>query len=108
MHQLLTPINAADQPILDRARRIYEEQFGHEISGIALRELNSRLGIDITTAILYVHFESKLLARSVGSIPDTADQRPLMVAIAPGAFYQEHPEVGGDGSVLIELSAKHS
>ena len=108
MHQLLAPIDAADEPILDRARCIYEEQFGHEISSIELRALNSRLGIDITTAILYVHFESKLLARSVGSIRDTADQRPLMVAIAPGAFYKEHPEVGGDGSELIELSTKHS
>ena len=35
-----------------------------------------------------------------------ADNRPLLVAIAPGAFYKEHPETGGDGRALIELS-KH-
>jgi len=107
MHQLLAPVNAADQPILDRARRIYKQEFSREISSIALRELNSRLGIDIATAVLYVHFESMLLKRSAGSIPDAADRRPLMVAIAPGAFYKEHPEVGGDGRELIELSQKH-
>lgn len=108
MHQLLAPVNAADQPVLDRARDIYTQELASEIKGSAVRELNSRLGTDMATAVLYVHFESKLLASEHRSMVRDADQQPLLVAIAPGAFYKEHPEVGADGRELIELSARQS
>ncbi|MCA9009055.1 MAG: hypothetical protein KDB01_04880, partial [Planctomycetaceae bacterium] len=57
---------------------------------------------------LYVHFASRLSHCAVGSIHDAADARPLLVAVVPGAFYREHPEVGADGRELIELSAQQA
>ncbi len=108
MRQLLAPVDTADQPILDRARAIYEQELSGDISGSVLRDLNSRRGIDIATAVLYVHFESKLLASADDLTVQPADQGPLMVAVAPGAFYKEHPEVGADGRELMELSTQQS
>jgi hypothetical protein len=104
MHQLLAPVDPADLPLLVRAREIYAQELGNQISRSELRELNLRLGTDMATAVLYVHFESKLRASAEPSTARAADQRPLMVAIAPGAFYKEHPEVGADGRELLELS----
>lgn len=106
MHQLLAPVDSADLPLLVRAREIYAQEFGNEISRSELRELNLCLGTDMATAVLYVHFESKLRASAEPSMARAADQRPLMVAIAPGAFYKEHPEVGADGRELLELSTR--
>ncbi len=108
MRQLLTPVDTADQPILDCARIIYEQELTGDINASILRELNSRLGIEIATAVLYVHFESKLLRSAQELIIPAADQRPLMVAVAPGAFYKEHPEIAADGRELIELAAQQS
>lgn len=106
MHQLLAPVPPADQPVLDRARCIYEQDLSGEINEAMLRDLNSRLGTDIATAVLYVHFESRLTHCAVEYSHDAADARPLLVAVVPGAFYREHPEVGADGRELIELSAQ--
>ncbi len=106
MRQLLAPVDPADQPVLNHARCIYERELSGKINEAILRDLNSRLGTDIATAVLYIHFESMLRHHAVEHIRDAADLRPLLVAIVPGAFYREHPEVGADGRELIELSVQ--
>jgi hypothetical protein len=110
MHKLLAAIDRADRPVLDRARKIHAGQDGVVTSQV-LREINARSGTDMATSVLYVHFESKLKETSADVIanqPDPASDRPVLVAIAPGAFYKEHPEIGADGRALIELSKQHS
>jgi hypothetical protein len=104
MRQLLAPVDPADQPVLNRARCIYEQELSGKINEAILHDLNSRLGTDIATAVLYVHFESRVPYHAVQQIGNTADLRPLLVAVVPGAFYREHPEVGADGRELLELS----
>ena len=59
--------------MLDRARCIYEQDLSGEINEAMLRDLNSRLGTDIATAVLYVHFASRLSHCAVGNIRDAAD-----------------------------------
>lgn len=104
MRQLLAPVDSADQRVLNCARRIYEQELSGQINEAILRDLNSRLGTDIATAVLYVHFESRVPHHAVQYNRDADDLRPLLVAVVPGAFYREHPEVGADGRELIELS----
>lgn len=111
MQSLLCPIEVADQPIIDQARAIYESDLGGIVSEATIRKLNARLGTDVATAVLYLHFESKLLAlreepllRSK-SIETGRQGQPLLVAVVPGAFYEEHPETGADGRELIALSS---
>ena len=110
MNKLLATIDSADQPVLERAREIHARE-GGVVTSHVVREINNRFGTDMATAVLYLHFESKLKEESTGAIlnqPDTANDRPLLVAIAPGAFYKEHPEIGADGRDLIELSKQCS
>ena len=108
MHQLLAPVTPTDQPILNRARQIYADRFGEEITSEVVRNLNRQFGTDLATAILYVHFEMKLLASDRPFAVDVAGKRPLLIAVSPGAFYREHPEVGADGRELLELCSKQS
>jgi hypothetical protein len=110
MHRLLAPIDSTDKPVLDRAGEIVANENGVVTSRL-VREVNDRLGTDLATSVLYVHFVSKLEKTGRVAIvnqADPADARPLLVAIAPGAFYKEHPEIGADGQDLIELSRQRS
>ncbi len=100
MQTLLGRIDALDRPIIDRARRLYEP-FGSQFDREAVCQVNAAMGTDIATALLYVHFESKLL----GSTPvgqAQSDTRPMQIAIVPGAVYKEHPEVRR--VILVSLS----
>ena len=102
MQALLGRIDALDRPIIDRARRLYAP-FGSQLDREAVWQVNTSMGTDIATALLYVHFESKLLVSApVGQAK--SDTRPMQIAIVPGAFYKEHPEVGSDGSDLQRIS----
>ena len=102
MQALLGMIDGLDRPIIDRARRLYSP-LGSQLDREAVCQVNAAMGTDIATALLYVHFESKLLASApVGQAK--SDTRPMQIAIVPGAFYKEHPEVGGDGSDLQRIS----
>ncbi len=106
MQKLLAAIDGADQSVLQRAREIHAQE-GGVVTSHVVRAVNNRFGTDMATAVLYLHFESKLTEASSGEIlhrPETANDHPLLVAIAPGAFYKEHPEIGADGRDLIELS----
>ena len=113
MRELLSTIDTKDRPILKRARDIYERGLRQNFGIDELRNLNSRLGTDIATAVLYVHFESKLSnVRELWNVNRQhkveSDNRPLLVAISPGAFYREHLEIGADGREVIELSKRKS
>ena len=102
MQALLGQIDARDQATIDRASRLYSS-FGNRLDREAIRQVNVSMGTDVATALLYVHFESQLLASTlVGQ--NRPDSRPMQLAIVPGAFYKEHPEVGGDGGELRRLS----
>ncbi len=109
--KLLAPIDGVDRLVLDRAREIHAKEFGAIVTRRAIRAINARFGSDIATSVLYLYFESKLQqAREPSMVhPDRpVIGGPLLVAIAPGAFYKEHPEIGADGRDLIELSQSRS
>jgi hypothetical protein len=109
MHSLLSTIDVADEPILNRAREICRRNIDGSMTEAIVRDINAALGTDMATAVLYAHFESKLLAGHQGHFNPSGERdrhQPLLVAIVPGAFYKEHPQTGGDGRDLIELSAQ--
>ncbi len=109
MRSLLSTVDVADRPILDRARQMYRDQLAETITGSIVRDLNSRYGTDLATAVLYAHFESKLLSFDAQTFREDSavdPRKPLLVAVVPGAFYQEHPEIGADGRDLIQLSQR--
>ncbi len=104
MTSLLAPIDAVDQPLLSRAREVYTLRYGGSMDELKLRDLTCEFGTDMATAVLYTHFEALCLAHQSVQRPCGDDRRPLLLAIAPGAFYQQHPEVGANGRELLELS----
>ena len=105
MKPLLAPVDAVDQPVLQRAREIYAQRFGDALDAVQVKSLTSEFGTDVATAVLYAHFEALWLADETIQRADGDDRRPLLLAIAPGAFYKQHPEVGADGRELIEMAA---
>lgn len=94
------------------------ERVQREVTGLrgglpdraALRELSARHGIDHATALLH----EALLASPHGELLRRLDRRPLTlqppprvrVLVAPTLFWREHPEIGGDGRLVVEVARR--
>jgi hypothetical protein len=76
----------------------------------ALRSLTDRHGIDHATALLH----EALLASPHGELLRRLERRGLGLAVpphvhvlvAPTMFWREHPEIGGDGRLVVEVARR--
>ena len=102
MQSLLPPTDPLDQPTIDVADDLYRNHFDGHVNREVLRETNRWRGTDVATALLYLHFYHQLAGTP--AIKPPQNNKPWMLAIVPGAFYREHPEIGGDGRALAEVA----
>lgn len=105
MHSLLPEPDPSDRPIFDAARDYLGEKLGSNVTRESLREINHRHGTDFATAVLYHHFYNRLPQQP--SAAPAMNRRPWMIAIVPGAFYKEHPEIGGDGREIHAFAKRN-
>ena len=103
MRSLLPEPNATDQATLDAGRELYDKSPTSTPSRDQIRQLNQRYGTDVTTAFLFWHFYHQVPPLS--ALNPVCDKNDWMIAIVPGAFYKEHPEIGGDGRDIAERAA---
>jgi hypothetical protein len=82
-----------------------------DLTAAALAEIAHAHGIDFATAVLH---DRLLRSRPDGSPPVLASARPALaaamknrlVAVAPGAFYREHPATGADGQRVMDVAKR--
>ena len=105
----LTP---ADRDLLERAAAYREYPSLQELSEGALQQVTRDEGIDFATALLYQRLsvcpKNSQALEALGQF----EKGPLfntpccdaILAVAPGAFYVEHPDTGADGSKLLKAA----
>lgn len=107
---LLAVPDARDRDLFDKANEYYRAHSTKDDTRNLVRSANSKFGTDFATAVLYHHFQSQLMDWSVDSQPiqDPSSDEPqkLKLVIAPGAFYREHPDAGGDGKSIFAVAQK--
>jgi hypothetical protein len=77
----------------------------------ALARLTADRGVDFATAVLY----ESLLAGPDRQFIEAIDRREVPAAlpaetarvlVVPTLFYREHPEIGGDGALIVEIARR--
>ncbi|MAT71765.1 MAG: hypothetical protein CMJ58_19835 [Planctomycetaceae bacterium] len=99
--------DVADRAVLDAAAAWLRRADADELAGDWPRRLAVRQGTDVATAALYlsVRQSDRCLDLTTGAgvarpVEMGATAIPLHVAVAPGAFYREHPGTGADGAAV--------
>lgn len=106
MKSIVPRPDVIDHPTIDSAAGIYRERLhgtlDPDIVRNVVREVNRSHGTDVATALLYLHFYDRLGENM--ECHHQCESKPWMIAIVPGAFYKEHPEIGGDGREIESLA----
>jgi hypothetical protein len=102
-------VDIEDRQLLDQAVAWLHAADPQALCGDWPRALAQERGVDFATAALYVDVRENKPSRPTfkSEAPsDDARQRlkELTVAVAPGAFYREHPWTGADGAAIREAA----
>ena len=100
-------LNDEDAALVQRVAAWMAQMEPESVNEQVLSELPATEGIDFATALLYQQIVTSPLhgpfIRRIRTIRRSAAQNlGLAFAIAPGAFYREHPQTGADGRRLRE------
>lgn len=98
--------------LLHEASTVYPELSYARLSTEVLARIIQERGVDFATALFYDRIrrspehgpfitEVEALEPDLRTLPRLAGK----VVIAPGAYYREHPELGGDGLLLRQVAA---
>ncbi len=99
-----------DEVQLARKAQTHVDEFGGRIpTATELTELTQSQGVDMATMAFY---EAVRAAEHNRDFVDAVDQQPvgqstdkrITLLILPALFYQEHPEVGGDGAQVASVA----
>lgn len=96
-----------DRPVLAAAAEWLQLAGPEELVGDWPRRLAAERGIDVATAALYLSVRQSDrcldMAKDLDLAPGFNELQapiPFHVAVAPGAFYREHPGTGADGAAV--------
>jgi hypothetical protein len=102
-------VDEQDRALLEQAAAWLRNADPRMLRGDWSRELARERGIDFATAALYWHVCSTRPADWLAGDGESASAAlhklalaDLTVAVAPGAFYKEHPWTGADGAAIRE------
>jgi hypothetical protein len=105
------PLTAEDRDTLDRAAQ-WQPQIGlDELNVDSLREIASREGLELATAVLYDRIRrsqrhgpviQKIEEHEV--LASNARAENSLIGVVPGAFWQEHPHTGADGRRIFSIA----
>jgi hypothetical protein len=102
-------VDEQDRALLEQAAAWLRNADPKVLRGDWPRELARERGIDFATAALYWHACSTKPADWLAADGESANEAllklalaDLTVAVAPGAFYKEHPWTGADGAAIRE------
>jgi hypothetical protein len=103
-----------ERALIERAAHWPKYPVLADLSADVLREISGSKGIDFATALLFNRIvrspEHEPFIRRLESLgkATTDNIRPLnaTLAVAPGAFYIEHPNTGANGHVLRQEAAR--
>jgi hypothetical protein len=106
---------AKDLDLLDRVAAWPGIDSWSELTQPVLARLAAKQGLDFATALLYDRLRRsdrhgpfiRRVNALVANSPCFPRQLDLLLAVAPGAFYQELPGTGGDGRKLREAVAAY-
>ncbi len=83
---------------------------GSDLTQNKLAEITSSQGVSCATAVLYQHITNlnKKFIETVNSYPKAfaTPFQPTKIIVIPGMFYKEHPDIGGDGSLVRSIAEK--
>jgi len=109
-----------EKELLDAAHSYRPELTAEALDAEILRRIAEERSIDFATAVFYTRvvaeesnraFYEFVARRSAAyeeerrPLPDYSDRR-VMLALAPGMFYQDNPEIGADGRQLRALASR--
>jgi hypothetical protein len=109
---MMPQLSSADRELLQQAADWQGPTRLEELDGSLLCEIARANGVDFATVLLYqaicnsaahgpfVRRMEELLTEAAADVALDA-----ALAIAPGAFYREHPETGADGQSLCRMAA---
>jgi hypothetical protein len=107
MNLLLNEFDEEDRGLLEAAAAWLRDADPADLRGDWPRPLASQRGIDFATAALFVHARSRDVEGDASDTRyggwrhgDAASLREVTVAVAPGAFYREHPWTEADGAAI--------
>lgn len=110
---LIAPKVAHERSPDDIAVKEVAEKFSDRVgTPEAVAEITREHGVEIATAALYHYFRNhrdKAFNADIESLPASrfTATRKIKLLIVPGLFYEEHPELGGDGSLVAEVAARN-
>jgi len=102
-------LDADDHAIFERASAWAAHPALENLTRPALAEVASAEGIDFATALLYDRLLRRESVREMFEVlgsRDPSPRREVLVAMVPGAFYQEYAFTGADGQRVLDAAKR--
>lgn len=98
-----------DEISLDQNARNWLARQSPPLNDTIFAGLHHELDLDLATRILYQYFienKHRNFFELINKIPVTlfSNEKRIKLIIIPGMYYREHPEIGADGKLIVDIA----